>query len=69
MRNQYRNGIIDGIIEMAVEFIEENQARNRRLLWMMKIIGASINKLYIMKEVTYGLRRNTWNVGNRWDHR
>jgi len=69
MRNQYRNGIIDGIIEMAVEFIEENQARNRRLLWTMTIIGASINKLYIMKEVTYGHTRSTRHVGNRWDHR
>ncbi len=63
MRSQCRNGIIDGIIEMALEFIEENQPRNRRLLWTMTIIGASISKLYIMKEVDYGHTRNTGHVG------
>ncbi len=36
---------------------------------MMKIIGASINKLYIMKEVTYGHTEYSRHVGNRWDHR
>jgi hypothetical protein len=51
------------MIETAVEFIEENHEKNRRLLWTMTIIGASISKLYIMKEVDYGHTRNTGHVG------